>query len=81
MTAPIGREVSLTMDGFGRIVEGDYLVQVTTRRTYLVTAARVVSRGPNAGRRQRLRAVVVPEDHPEPGDRVLEFVWRPRSRR
>ncbi len=79
--APLGRAVGLTLDTSARIRQGDYLRSETTRRTYLVDQVRTVTRGPNAGSRQRIRAVVVSEDHPEPGDKVFPFTWYRRARR
>lgn len=76
MNAPLGREVGLTMDAMRPLRAGDYLVSAATGRTWLVTSSRFVQRGPNAGRRQRVRAVVVPHDHPEPGDRTIHFEWQ-----
>jgi len=81
VTVPVGREVSLTWDYTDPIEPGDYLQIVKTGRTYLVTDAKPVTRGPNAGTRWRLRAVVVPPDHPEPDDRVIPSAWWPRGRR
>ncbi|MCV2395933.1 hypothetical protein OEB99_16580 [Actinotalea sp. M2MS4P-6] len=79
MTAPLGVEVGMTLDTTARIREADYVRSATSGRTYLVTRVHTVSKGPNAGQRQRLRAVVVPEDHPEPGDQVFEFTWYRRG--
>lgn len=78
MSAPLGREVGLTMNTTMRLLAGDYLVSAATGRTWLITSGRTVQRGPNAGRRQRVRAVVVPHDHPEPGDRIIHFEWQRR---
>lgn len=81
MAAPLGAEVGLYWDSSARIRPGDYLRSVATGRTYLIRDARTVTRGPNAGIRQRLRAVVVPEDHPGPEDHVFPIAWYPRRRR
>lgn len=82
MGAPIGAEVGLYLDAMRVTLQvGDYVRSASTGRTYLIVKARVQERGIHAGRRQHLRAVIVPEDHPEPDDRVLEFVWYRRNPR
>jgi len=81
MSAPLGAEVGLFYDSSARVLVGEYLRSVSTGRTYLITAARPVLRGPNAGTRQMLRCVVVPQDHPEPGDTVRPIAWYGRNRK
>jgi hypothetical protein len=82
MTAPIGTQVGMWMETDVPIMPGDFLVSDHSGRTYLVDSSRPVKRGPNAGRRTRLRVTVVDPSTPQPGDEVHAFEWKPiRSER
>lgn len=80
---PVGAEVRFYYDhdpGRGPQV-GDALV-TDTGKTYLLTHARVVARGGNAGRRTNLRAVIVAGVHDLPEGTVVHgLAWYKRERR
>lgn len=81
MPATIGAIVSITYDTDETISPGDWL-RTGTGRGYCIVAVRTVAKGPNAGRRHHLRAIVheeVPHGAP-PNARVHPLYWYKRER-
>jgi hypothetical protein len=74
MTAPIGAVVGLYIDTTARVLVDQY-IRTQTGRTYQVLSVRTQQRGKQAGRRQHLRVLVVPESTPQPGDTIVPIRW------
>lgn len=79
MTARPGTEVTIApYDTDEPVEEGEYLV-TTTGRAYLILDAQCAQRGAHAGRRWRIRCLVVPPDD-VPADAVTHpLTWYPRE--
>lgn len=75
--APIGADVGLYYDARTDVAPGDF-IRTGSGRTYLIRAARRQERGRHVGR-WHVRAVVVEESTPEPGDVVHHLRWYRRG--
>jgi hypothetical protein len=79
MGAPIGSVVSLYIDTTRQVLVNEF-IRTQTGRTYQIVSVRTQQRGKHAGRRQHLRALVVPATTPTEDDTVIPILWYPRTK-